>query len=114
MKISVTGRHVEVTPDIRQTIDQKLSKLDRLLNDNAVSAQIVLSRGHHHQCVAEVVLHARGDHILHGEDEAPQWTQAIGGAVDKVNQQAHTLKGKWGKPTPSLWTLVLADDAGST
>ena len=95
MKTSVTGRHVEVTPDIRRIIDQKLSKLERLLNDNAVSAQVVLSQSHH-QHIAEVVLHVRGDHILHGEDEGAQWSQAIGGAVDKVNQQAHTLKGKWG------------------
>ena len=95
MKTSVTGRHVEVTPDIRRIIDQKLQKLERVLNDSLVSVQIVLSQGHQHKYVAEVVLHARGDHILHGEDEATQWSQAIGGAVEKVTQQAHTLKGKW-------------------
>ena len=88
MKRSVTGRHVEVTPAIRHIIDQKL------VNDNAISVQVVLSRGHHQYC-AEVVLHVRGDHMLHGENEGDQWSQAIGGAVDKINQQAHTLKGKW-------------------
>lgn len=95
MKTAVTGRHVEVTPAIRRIIDQKLNKLERLLNDNAISVQFVLSTDHH-QYRAEVTLHVRGDHMLHGDHEGPQWAQAIGGAVEKVNQQAHTLKGKWG------------------
>lgn len=96
MKKTVTGRHVEITPAIHEIIDQKLEKLDRLLNDNAISVQVVLSQAHR-QCLAEVVLHVRGDHMLHGESEGEQWLPAIGGAVDKVNQQAHTLKGKWDK-----------------
>lgn len=96
MKLSVTGRHVDVTPDIHQLIEQKLEKLDRLLHDNAISAQVVLTKTHR-LCQAEVVLHARGDHMLHGESEGQEWVQAIGSAMDKVDTQAHTLKGKWDK-----------------
>ena len=93
MKSSVTGRHVEVTSPIRRIIDQKLETLERLLNDEAVSVQCVLSQAGH-LCHTEVVLHVRGDHMFHGESEAVQWSLGIGGAVDKINQQVHTLKGK--------------------
>lgn len=96
MKSIVTGRHVVVTPRLRQIIEQKLAKLDRLLNDKVVSIQVVLAQERRSRS-AEVVLHARGDHVLHGLGEGNAWTQAIGGAVDKVAQQAHTLKGKWDK-----------------
>ena len=41
------------------------------------------------------MLHARGDHMLHGEGEGATWATALRAAVDKVDQQAHTVKGKW-------------------
>lgn len=94
MKTTVTGRHVEIPSELRELILRKLEKLERILNDSAVSAQVILSR-EHDSCTAEVVLHARGDHMLHGEGESPTWARAVGIAVDKVDQQAHTLKGKW-------------------
>ena len=94
MKSTVTGRHVEITPEIRGIINQKLARLERLLHDNAVSIQFVLTRTRG-RCGAEVVLHVRGDHMLHGEEEGDQWEQAIGGAIDKVHQQPHSLKSRW-------------------
>ena len=94
MKTSVTGRHIEITPKIQDLIEQKLDKLTRLLHDSAVSAQFVLSR-RQRGFGAELVLHARGDHVFHGEGDGPTLSQAIGTAADKVEHQAHTLKGKW-------------------
>lgn len=94
MKTTVTGRHVDVTPDLHRVIRTKLDKVERVLNDSGVSAQVILSDGRH-ECVTEVVVHARGDHQLRGEGRGRTWSQAIAGAVDKVDQQAHTLKGKW-------------------
>ena len=96
MTNTVTSRHVAITPAIRLIITQKLEKLERLLQDNAVSAQVVLSQ-ERHRCRAEMTVHVRGDHMLHGEDEDGQWAQAIGGAVEKVQRQAHTLKTRWEK-----------------
>ena len=96
MTSTVTSRHVEITPAIRLIITQKLAKLERLLQENAVSAQVVLSQ-ERHRCRAEMTVHVRGDHMLHGEDEDGQWPQAIGGAVEKVHQQAYTLKTRWEK-----------------
>ena len=43
MKLTVTGRRVAVTEAIRQQIDRKVRRLDRLLNARAVSAQCVLT-----------------------------------------------------------------------
>ena len=94
MKTTVTGRHVEISTELRELILRKLEKLERVLSDSAVSAQVIFRR-EHDTCAAEVVLHARGDHMLHGEGESPTWAKAVGIAVDKVDQQAHTLKGKW-------------------
>ena len=94
MTPTVTGRHVEITPALRDMITQKLGRLELLLQDNIVSLDVVLNRGGR-RLSAKVLLHARGDHRLPGVDETDSWAQAVSGAVEKVVRQAHTLKGKW-------------------
>jgi len=94
MKTTVIRRHIEITSELRELISRKFEKLERLLNDSAVSAQVILSR-EQQTCTAEVVLHARGDHVLRDESDGSAWAEAVGIAVDQVDQQAHTLKGKW-------------------
>ena len=42
MKLNVTGRHLAVTDPIREEIDKRFRKLERMLNDSAVSAQMAL------------------------------------------------------------------------
>ena len=43
MRLELTGRHVDVTPVLRRLVNKKLARLERLLNDSAVSAQVVLT-----------------------------------------------------------------------
>jgi hypothetical protein len=59
-----------------------------------MSAQVVLAR-EKNRLVAEVVVHARGDHTLAGVGATPTWSTALTAAVSKVLQQAETVKGKW-------------------
>ena len=94
MRVELTGRHMVVTPELRQIVEQHLGKLDRVLNDSAVSTQVVLSR-EKRRCLAEVTVHARTDHMLHGVGDATTWPASLKRAVDKVSHQARTLKGKW-------------------
>lgn len=94
MRLDLTGRHIDITAGIRRVIETKLAKLERMLNDAAVSAQVVVSReksGHR----ADVTLHARGEKFLHGNGKSESLGTAMGEAVDKLVQQARTLKGKY-------------------
>ena len=94
MQYTLTARNVPVSDELRDLIDKRLQPLERVLGDALVSVEVVLSMARH-LCVSELIVHARGDHRLHGIAEAPSWQAAVGAAVDKVNHQAHTLKGKW-------------------
>src|SRR5438270_13758577 len=94
MRLELTGRHIEITPVLRRLVDTKLRKLERLLNDSAVSAQAVLTR-QKHRLLAEITLHARGEKFLHGVGDSATWETSIGNAIDKLAQQAHKVKGKW-------------------
>jgi putative sigma-54 modulation protein len=94
MRLELTGRHVEITPVIRNLVDRKLAKLTRVLNDSVVSAQVVLTREKYRH-VTEMSVHMRGDHVLAGKTAGTTWTASVGRAVEKIEQQAQRVKGKW-------------------
>jgi putative sigma-54 modulation protein len=94
MRLELTGRHVEITPALRRLVEGKLAKLERMLNDSAVSAQAVLTlEKHRHR--ADITLHARGEKFLHGVGNTGSWEGSLADAIEKLGQQAQRLKGKW-------------------
>jgi putative sigma-54 modulation protein len=96
MRLELTGRHITITPGIRRLIEQRLAPMLRLLNDSAVSAQVVLTK-EKSRVHAEVTLHARGDHFLHGEGSGRDVDTALSVATDKVDRQVRSLKSRWSK-----------------
>ena len=94
MRLELTGRHVDITPALRRLVTAKLSKLERMLNHRAVSAQAVLSR-EKHSVRADITLHARGEKFLHGVGNADGWETSIGEAIAKISQQAERVKSKF-------------------
>jgi len=94
MRLLLTGRQVEVTPTLRRLVDARTAKLERRFGDALVSAQCVLSK-EKNRFVAELTVHARQDHILHGLGATGAWGTSLTAAVQKVMQQADKLKGKW-------------------
>ena len=93
MRLELTGHQVDVTPVLRRLVERKLVKLDRLLADSAISAQVVLRREpRRHR--ADITLHARGEKFLHGAGEGDRWDPALVAAIDKIVQQAQRVKGK--------------------
>ena len=94
MRLDITGRHVEITPNLRQLITARLQTLHRVLNDAAMSALVIVTREKYRHKV-EMVIHARGDHTLSGMGEGNSWPLAIRQASQRIEQQAKKLKGKW-------------------
>src|SRR5918911_1909271 len=94
MRLELTGRHVDITPSLRRLLEGKLAKLERLLNDSAVSAQVVLTREKYRHR-AEITLHARGEKFLHGVGSTGSWEASVADAIEKICQQALKVKGKW-------------------
>ncbi len=105
MKLTVTGRHMSVSPATRDQVQRQMRKLDRLLGEAALSAQCVLGReGNEYTC--ELTVHARGDHRLHARARHARLQTAVSGAAQKAGQQAQKLKERWksrrkgGSPSP--------------
>src|SRR5262245_18881601 len=123
MRLELTGRHIDITPALRRLVDTKLAKLERMLNDSALSAQAVLTQEKHRHR-ADITLHARGEKFLHGVGSSAAWEPSVSQAIEKISQQAHKVKGKWqerkrrggGKRAPlapePLETTAGREDAG--
>ena len=93
MRLELRGHHVDVTPGLRRFVEEKLSKLERLLNDRAVSAQAVLTMERHRH-VTDITLHARGERFLHGLGDSGNWETSLTQAIAKISHQAQKLKTK--------------------
>jgi putative sigma-54 modulation protein len=94
MRLSLTGRHVEVTPVLRQLTTRRLARVQRILNDSVVSAAVVLAvekRVHN----VEITIHARGDNMITGKGSGLGWPQAFAPAIAAIMQQVSKIKEKW-------------------
>jgi putative sigma-54 modulation protein len=94
MRVELTGRHVEITPALRRLVEAKLAKLERLLNQRALSAHAVLTREKHRHRT-DVTLHARGEKFLHGMGDTAAWPTSVSQAIATITQQAQKVKSKW-------------------
>jgi len=83
-----------ITPAVRKAVERSLARVARMLNDSIVSVQVVTARekSRYH---AEMTLHARGEHFLHGAAMGRDLPTALTAAADKLEHQAQTLKSKW-------------------
>jgi putative sigma-54 modulation protein len=96
MRLELTGRHITISASIRALVQERLAPMLRMLNDSAVSTQVVLTKAKT-RVHAELTLHARGEHFLHGEATGRDAQTALAAAADKVDRQVQRLKNKWSK-----------------
>ena len=92
MKFEYTGRHVEVTPALRQHVEEHFSKLDQIFDDSTARAHIIIEveKNRH---MGEVLLHWR-EHTLTARDTNADMYQALSRAISKIEKQAVKLKKK--------------------
>ena len=94
MRLELTARHFTIPASVRKLAEQRLGRVLRPLNNSAVSAQVVVTR-EKTRFRAEVTLHARGEHFLHGEATGRDAQTALASSIDKIDRQVQKLKGKW-------------------
>ena len=94
MRLELTARHFTIPAPVRKLAEQRLGRVLRPLNSGAVSAQVVVTR-EKTRFHAEVTLHARGEHFMHGEATGRDASGALGASIDKIERQIQKLKSKW-------------------
>lgn len=91
MNLSISGRHLEVTPAINAYVKNKMARVARHF-DNVIDTQVVLSieRLNH---MAEVTMRLRGKDI-HCEATDENLYAAIDLLADKIDRQVIKYKSK--------------------
>ena len=94
VEISVSSRHVEITPSLKEAAIEKISRLERYL-DGMDRAEVHFSEERNRRIeqreVVEVTLHGQGHHVRAKVSAADQFA-AIDAAVAKLETQLLKLK----------------------
>lgn len=96
MNITIIGHHVEVTPAIREYVNQKIGRVVKHF-DQVTTAQVTLSVEKLLQ-KAEVTLHVKGKDI-HADCSDADMYAAIDKLSDKIDRQVLKHKEKAGEHT---------------
>ena len=92
MQIQVTGRHVDVTDDVRDYIHRKVSKLPRFY-DRVHAVEVVLDH-ESDQFTAEMIVRADGRQSFVAGEAGPDTFALVDLIVDKLERQLTKHKEK--------------------
>lgn len=91
MNLNITGHHVDLTPSLREFVENKLQRIERHF-ENLIDGDVILTvEKVRHK--AEATLHARGASI-HAEAEAENMYKAVDKLMDKLDRQTCKHKEK--------------------
>jgi putative sigma-54 modulation protein len=86
MSTGIIGRNFEVTPEIRDLLDKKLAKIDKLFDD-VIDTRVVLNVEKYRN-ICEIIIVGK-DHDVKAVQESDESMQdAINSALDHVKRQA--------------------------
>jgi len=91
MQIDVTGHHVEVTPALRDYVNEKMKRISRHF-DHVISAHVVMTV-EKHQNAAEATLLAAGKSLFATATDGDMYA-AIDSMVDKLDRQVRRYKDR--------------------
>jgi putative sigma-54 modulation protein len=89
IRLDMTGRNVDITPALREFAEEKLAKLDKLL-DGELDIHVVLGIEKHRH-YAEIQVKSRVG-VFAGKEETSDLYASIGEVADKLERQV--LKNK--------------------
>jgi len=94
MRITISGKNLEITDSLRNQINKKVSKLERFFGED-VEAQVTLSvEGYRH--IIEVTIPFNGI-VIRGEEATDNMYASIDMVVDKLERQIRKHRTRLGK-----------------
>ncbi|MGD2278693.1 MAG: ribosome-associated translation inhibitor RaiA [Candidatus Omnitrophota bacterium] len=91
MDITITGRNVELTDSLKEYVQKRMSKLERLYG-RINSCEVILEKAKIRQ-EAEVILHLKRTRII-AKESSPDIYASVDNAAENVKKQLRRLRGK--------------------
>ncbi len=92
MNVEFTGRHYEITPTIRKSVETGLTKIRKILGDKFDSKVILAIEKRRHK--AEITISPRNGPLV-GEAQAGDMKSAVNEALEHLEKQAVKYKTRW-------------------
>jgi putative sigma-54 modulation protein len=92
MNVEFTGRHYEITPTIRKSVETGLTKIRKILGDKFDGKVILAVEKRRH--TAEITISPRNGPLV-GEAQAGDMKTAVNEALDHLEKQAVKYKTRW-------------------
>ena len=95
MNINIKGTHVDLTPSLKEYVEEKIGNLDKLVD--IMEAKVELARDKHHK--SGLVFHADvnlilGSKIMYAKSEAEDAYATIDLLIPKLKEQIGKFKDK--------------------
>jgi putative sigma-54 modulation protein len=92
MNVEYTGRHYEITPVVRKSIETGLAKIRKILGDKFETKVVLAVEKHRHK--AEITISPRNGPLV-GLAQAGDMIAAVSGALGHLEKQAVKYKTRW-------------------
>ena len=116
MATEITGRNFEVTPEIREMLEKKLSKIEERLWDDVIDVRIVL-QVEKYRNICEIMVVGKEHDVKTVQESDESMQDAINAAIDHVKRQAqknrkkirdHKRNGR-AKSAPEAWAVQVLE-----
>ena len=97
MEVSILSRNLDMTPRLRDYVQQKVERLDRYLptvEEARVELKVEKTRSANHRQVAQLTVRVRRGAILRAEERTGDMFASIDAVMDKMYRQIARYKGK--------------------
>jgi putative sigma-54 modulation protein len=118
MDVSIFARNMQVTPRLRDYVEEKVEKLDRYLptiDEARIDMTVENTRSASHRQVAQLTVRTRGT-ILRAEERTQDMFASIDAVLDKMYRQIARYKGKrrdrWHSASETLPIEEPVDETG--
>src|SRR6516164_8731938 len=112
MNVEYLARQYEITPAVRDEVEEGLGKLTRILGENFKSKVILTNEKH--RFIAEITVKRRRGHIV-GLAEATDMVTAVNQALEHIQTQALKSNGRrratHRKPKDKTWKAPVEAEA---
>jgi putative sigma-54 modulation protein len=91
MKLQITTRHFDITPEFRSYAEERIRKLKRYF-DQIIDVNVILTTEKHRHA-AEISLHMNGTNLV-GTSESEDMRSSVDGAVSRIEAQLKKHKDR--------------------
>jgi putative sigma-54 modulation protein len=119
MATQITGRNFDVTPEVRELLSKKLTKVEEKLFDDVVDVRVVL-QVEKYRNICEIMIVGKDHDVKTVQESGESMQDAINASIDHVKRQAQKNRKKirdhrtGRSKSPTEWAVQVLEGGAET